>query len=251
LVIIDSFRACAPSFEENSSEVRITLDAATRASEKTGCVFLFIHHARKPSEGQTGGAKMSFRGSSAFFDASGSAFVFVGEKGEPVLIEHEKCRNRGTTEDPFQLVIDDVDGRKGLRVTMREAEPDSVRQTAKAEAKAAERARMREESQKRMEEERQRANQDRQAKQQTQAQRDDESLLAIVKAHPGISVSDLRAEMAASLGQCGKERVETALARQKARLRVVIGAKNVRQHFIADGGWSAAADASEDETGDQ
>jgi hypothetical protein len=120
LVIVDSLRAAAPSAEENSSEIRRYIDVLTRASEATGALCIFLHHARKPNDGQSGGAKMSLRGSSAIYDAAASVFVLSAEKGQPARVQHEKCRIRGITIPDFGLEIQDVavgnDPRAGLRL---------------------------------------------------------------------------------------------------------------------------------------
>lgn len=121
LAIIDSLRAACPTLEENDSAVRGVLDMLTRVSVKTGCTFVVIHHARKPSQNATGGAKMAIRGSGAIFDACGSVLVFEAEKGQPTRVAHEKARTSGICADDFQLVISDfeLDGnpRGGLLVT--------------------------------------------------------------------------------------------------------------------------------------
>lgn len=114
LVIVDSLRACSDPLDENSSEVRRVLDAATRASEATGACFVFIHHSRKSKEG---GTKTVIRGSSAIFDASGSVLVVArDDKASPSSVSHEKARTSGITTDDFALAIEDVDGRAGLVV---------------------------------------------------------------------------------------------------------------------------------------
>lgn len=131
LVVIDSFRAACPRTDENSSDARVPLDRLGRLSEATGATFLVIHHARKPSQNASGGARMSIRGSGALFDACGSVLVFAGEKGEPVTVEHEKARITGRPHDAFQLWIEDVeadgDPRGGLRVSVLEANPAATR----------------------------------------------------------------------------------------------------------------------------
>ena len=126
LAIVDSFRAAGPKTDENSSEVRKPLDQLARASAKTGCTAIFIHHSRKPKADDPDGAKYKIRGSSALFDACGSVFVFEGSKGGPTMVTHEKCRNRGITLASFGLRIDDVEidgnARAGLRVVHLEPE---------------------------------------------------------------------------------------------------------------------------------
>jgi hypothetical protein len=120
LVLIDSLRACAPGVDENSSEVREVIDQVNRASEKSGTTVLFIHHARKPKDGDSGSATFAIRGSSGIFDACGSVFVFEGTKGGPSTVHHQKCRNRGTLVDSFGFAVEDLeikrDPRAGLRV---------------------------------------------------------------------------------------------------------------------------------------
>lgn len=119
LAIVDSQKAATPSLEENSSDFRRPLDIYTRVSERTGCAFLFLHHARKPAEGAKGD-KFSARGSSAIFDATAAFFVFTAEKGEPTVVRHEKNRWTGITVPDFGLEVEDVeiagDPRGGLRV---------------------------------------------------------------------------------------------------------------------------------------
>lgn len=109
LCIVDSFRAACPEVDENSSEARRPLDMMTRVSEATGCSFVVLHHARKPSKDSQGGAKMSMRGSSGLFDAAASVLVFEsGKKGGPSIVKHEKARISGKLADDFGLEIRDV-----------------------------------------------------------------------------------------------------------------------------------------------
>lgn len=122
LAIIDSFRAACPSIEENDSSARLVLDVLTRVSERTGCIVVVIHHARKPSrDSGAGGAKMAIRGSGAIFDACGSVLVFEADKGEPTRVSHEKARVTGRLVEDFELSTVDVeignDPRAGVLVT--------------------------------------------------------------------------------------------------------------------------------------
>ncbi len=109
LVIVDSFRASAPSADENASDVRRHLDVLTRASERTGAVPLVVHHARKPSKEHSGDGRMALRGSSAVFDACSSILVFTADKGEATLVQHEKARVSGVAGEDFYLDTVDVD----------------------------------------------------------------------------------------------------------------------------------------------
>ena len=138
LVIVDSLRAAAPTVDENSSEVRRTLDMLSRVSERTAAAFVVIHHARKPNTTQQGGAKMAIRGSGALFDAAGSVLVFEAEKGEPARVSHEKARSSGILCDDFLLTISDLpdsaDPRAGLLVAASSApsREDQVEDQARA-----------------------------------------------------------------------------------------------------------------------
>lgn len=116
LAVWDSFRASSPSVDENDSSARGPLDLLMRSSERTGCVHVVIHHARKPSDNREGGAKMSIRGSSGIYDACASVFVFAGEKGEPSRIKQEKDRHRGHLIEDVELHVEDhPDGALSIR----------------------------------------------------------------------------------------------------------------------------------------
>lgn len=108
LCLLDSLKAGFPSADENSSDVRRHLDALTRVSEATGCTFIVIHHARKPSKDDSGMAAMAVRGSGALFDAAGGVFLLVGHKGKPVTVIHDKARITGRTVADFSLEVVDV-----------------------------------------------------------------------------------------------------------------------------------------------
>lgn len=117
LCILDSWRAAHPGVDENSSEVRRTFDRMTVASEKTGCVFLVLHHTRKPQKDSAGGSKMAIRGSSGFFDGSQTVYTFDGTTVGLPLVKLEKDRLGGQELPGFALRVEDTDGGRGLRVT--------------------------------------------------------------------------------------------------------------------------------------
>lgn len=130
LCIVDSFRAAFPGTDENDSKARRHLDMLTHISERTGCMFIVILHAKKPSDGPQREAKYSLRGSSAIFDAAQTVFVFSGEKNKPTRVAHEKCRMTGTMMKSFGLSFDDTDQSQGIRVTHLEPEQLLVMQFA-------------------------------------------------------------------------------------------------------------------------
>lgn len=137
LVIIDSLRAACPTLEENDSSIRCVLDNLTRASEQTGCTIIVIHHARKPSQHASGGAKMAIRGSGALFDACSSVLVFDAEKGGPTRVSHEKARNSGRLTEDFELRIADLDDDYGTSGLVVEATAAPTREAASEAAAAA------------------------------------------------------------------------------------------------------------------
>ena len=123
LAIVDSLRAAAPSVDENSSEARIPLDMLARVSERTGCAFIVIHHARKPQITNTGGKKMNIRGSGALFDACQCIFVLGSEEGdETAHADHEKARITGKRQPTFAIRAVDSEDRSRLVMQAEDAE---------------------------------------------------------------------------------------------------------------------------------
>lgn len=141
LAVIDPLRAAAPRTEENASEARVPLDLLARVSERTDCAILVLHHARKPSENATGGARMSIRGSSALYDACQSVAVADGAPGQPVHVTtRTKAKLTGREQEELEVTIEDVEidghARAGLRVAADGATKRSRPRTASAEARA-------------------------------------------------------------------------------------------------------------------
>lgn len=129
LCLIDSFRAAAPSADENASEVRVFLDKLTRVSERTGCSFIVIHHAGKGNPDRD--KRETARGSSAIFDACGTVLRLSAKAAyEPVLVELVKVSASATGKhvEAFHLEIEDVadeaasDMQAGLQLVYRTEE---------------------------------------------------------------------------------------------------------------------------------
>lgn len=134
LVIIDSFKAATPTFEENDNAIRQCLDALTRVSEKAGCTFLVLHHAGKGEPGARDQRALG-RGASSIFDASGSWFNFFSgsDKTDPRTVKQAKqpAESEGTGVADFMLDVLDVHAPErlnaGLRVSYKPiTEPDHV-----------------------------------------------------------------------------------------------------------------------------
>jgi len=137
VLILDSLRALTPGVDENSSEVRRCLDPLTKISDKTGCAFIIIHHAKKqgkPEEGLNGAERV--RGSSGIFDACGAVF-FLDATASPGVrkVEQQKtpASAAGAPLDPFYLAIADeptvriASGEPGLWISYRPTETGEVR----------------------------------------------------------------------------------------------------------------------------
>jgi hypothetical protein len=112
LVVIDSLRASVPAIDENSSEMRKPLDMLFRVSERTGCVFIVIHHARKADKESKGNQEM--RGSSAINDGSQTVIMLEAapmKDGKPAFqgfnVSPGKIRD-GKKFQPFGVAIEDV-----------------------------------------------------------------------------------------------------------------------------------------------
>lgn len=109
VALFDSFRAAAPSYDENDSKVREPLDMLNRVTDRTGCATIVIHHAKKPQKDSAGGAKTVARGSGAIFDACNSVLIFDGAKGGETNVVHPKARTSGRLTLDFNLSVEDVE----------------------------------------------------------------------------------------------------------------------------------------------
>lgn len=117
LLIVDSLRAACPSLDENSSEIRRPLDMLNALADRTGCVPVVIHHAKKKQEAMSSDLRTVVRGSSAIFDAAASVYVFTAKEGEPVLVSHVKERF-GRPVRPFRILFEGDDDDGPLRVSV-------------------------------------------------------------------------------------------------------------------------------------
>jgi 5S rRNA maturation endonuclease (ribonuclease M5) len=143
LVIVDSLRAFSGELDEMKKEIGVALLMLARVSDKTGAMFIVLHHNRKPSrEGKTDGRKSDeMSGNNSIFGGCECAFVLTKDKNGPVTVHHERSPIGKPMKD-FGLSIEDVaDGnepRWGL--TIRHLEPEQMAREADAAraAKAAE-----------------------------------------------------------------------------------------------------------------
>lgn len=122
LLAVDSLAALSNGVDENSREQREALDMLGELSSDTGCRPFCIHHSTKPSMDGGREARYSIRGSGAIYDALDSAYIFSGEKGESVKVEHVKARSHGEPTDDFALDFADVedsgDAKAGVTCTV-------------------------------------------------------------------------------------------------------------------------------------
>lgn len=135
LVLLDALRGATPTQDENDSRIRGCLDNLSRVSEKTGCMFLVIHHGRKSPAGGPGDHREGLRGSSGIFDAAGCVFTIQAGKtpSDPRLVHQAKtpAEAEGGPVEDFLLRVEDTPGpmgtAQGVRV-LREAisQPDTI-----------------------------------------------------------------------------------------------------------------------------
>lgn len=138
LMLIDSLRVAVGAIDENDSRIRESLDLLGHVSERTGCVCVVVHHAKKNQGADQSEARFSVRGSSAIFDACASVMVTSARKGEPPMVSHEKHRD-GIPLDDFALSLSDIerngDQRWGMTVATTGVEVVHAARAAEADAK--------------------------------------------------------------------------------------------------------------------
>jgi hypothetical protein len=106
LVIIDSLRAACPRVDENSSTIRDYLDLLTRVTQRTGTIFVVIHHEGKaPTEGRRS-AQDRARGSTAIVDAIDCQLSVTKEGGDVYKIEQGK--ESWGSADPLIVKLVDI-----------------------------------------------------------------------------------------------------------------------------------------------
>lgn len=120
LVIVDSLSASMPGQDENSTGIRVPLDRLTKLSNRMGCTFILLHHARKPPAGYAAkDAKedplTTLRGASAIVDACQTIWHFDGsELGTSATLIKDRISGSVGVKRVIRSVDTD-DG--GLRIT--------------------------------------------------------------------------------------------------------------------------------------
>ena len=231
LVIIDSLRASTPGLDENLSEMREPLDAAGRASEKTGCTFLFIHHRNKLSD--EADSITGIRGSSAIFEGNDCVFIMKQRKSreDPIVIINKKSRALGLELDPFNLYFDDVDDRTGIVFRYEPIQSEAGGPDPKSLEREAEKARREAVEEARSEKRRAQKT----AEKQRQDRDDDRILEIIIRKNPGIGKHQLRAKMATTVpGGCGRFRTDQSVERtlETGLIRVEPAARGELLHHL-------------------
>lgn len=126
LVVVDSLRAFSGELDENAKAIGQALLLLGQASTETGCTVLVLHHNRKMSKNDMGGAKQSISGSGSILGGAECAYVMTGTtKGGPVRVQHERSPIGRPIAD-FGLRVSDIpngqDWRWGLAVEHLEPE---------------------------------------------------------------------------------------------------------------------------------
>lgn len=104
LCVIDSLRKAIPNMDENDSRVGANLAICARVSEKTGTVFLVLHHQGKPRDGESD-ASMSPRGSSALLASAGAALLVTGGRGKPKRVRAMRDSESFEGGEPLDFVL--------------------------------------------------------------------------------------------------------------------------------------------------
>lgn len=102
LCAIDSLRRAIPGADENDSSCSNFLDLLARASDKTGCTVVLLHHEGKSAVNPKGPAnpdkRGTGRGSSAIEDASGCILRVEGSGKGPRCIRQTRAHDDGEGE---------------------------------------------------------------------------------------------------------------------------------------------------------
>jgi len=114
--VLDSLRAFCPGIDENDSRIGQYLYLLARVSERTGCVFVVIHHEGKTSGENPRQGIERLRGSSSIAAGAGSvvSFVRAGASTNDIRIEHVRS-NLGAPSRPELVRL--VDEGQVLEIT--------------------------------------------------------------------------------------------------------------------------------------
>jgi hypothetical protein len=133
LCIVDSLRASiSAEKDENASGIRETIDMLGRVSEETQCTILILHHQGK---GTVADDRFSGRGSSAIFEAAGSAYnleVLTGNAPDCVYrLWQTKTRMGRAKEVRYRLKdvgahIEEINCTEGIALIPEDAVPDQT-----------------------------------------------------------------------------------------------------------------------------
>lgn len=133
--VMDSARALTPGVDENDSRIRIPFDGLSRISQKTGCVFLVIHHFGKSGDGRGGSKPMKerMRGSSALFDAMQVSWGLEVRDGED-FVRFYLSKDRVTNEKPeLKFGVRFIDNAEDDSVVLRHLDKEQMRGTSLAD----------------------------------------------------------------------------------------------------------------------
>jgi hypothetical protein len=97
IIVVDSLKVCTPGEDENSSNLRDLIRVLTKASEKTGCAVLLIHHTPKNNP-------EDLRGSGGIREEGQTVFIVVGQAHSKVkTVKNTKNRPHGENLSEFGL----------------------------------------------------------------------------------------------------------------------------------------------------
>jgi hypothetical protein len=117
LCAIDSLHASTPGVDENEAGISDHITKLLDVSDRTGCAFIFVHHAGKGAKDKD--AKERSRGNSSIYAACGCVLNFDGKVNEDgssditVSMVKAPAEAAGSTIQPFVLHVDDVLSEEG------------------------------------------------------------------------------------------------------------------------------------------
>ena len=249
LVLLDPLSRFAGSDAEKDNAVgtRFIQGLESLVEPSQGATILACHHTNKVSRGA--GARVdtaSGRGSSSLTD--GVRWV-AALSSEPVRVESPEERERlgevvtlaftksnySRKADPLLLRRDP--SRMGTLVPLDAIDVSTVsaalRGPDRREARSAELAARREERERAKAEEHARKEAAAVAKRAARFREEELAALAVIGERPGITLAELRSEIAAKLGGCGHDAAKDAITRLGPSVRTETGKSNSKLHYLA------------------
>jgi len=116
LIVIDSLAAGSGGTDENDARFAAPLNRLKTLAERSGCVIVVLHHAKKVGNTKAFDPREVVRGSSAIFNAADVVLQLVLRDDGSFAVRHTKPRG-GKAILPFTVRLEEV-GEDGLRLSV-------------------------------------------------------------------------------------------------------------------------------------